>query len=198
MKATLLIISFLYLCTSNATEEKQTLIYDLKVSGKSIGKVNTTKVIDHNQTTYTSNTDATVKMLISIDIKTRMRAVFEDGKLIESDYKLFRNNTLKETASINYKDGKYILSHNGKRNEIKSLITKSTIMLPYYMPKNNEKIFEEIEGNFKIMKLINEDNYNFIQPHSNQKDDYRYKNGIMQYCLVRNTLVNFEMTLVEK
>lgn len=195
MKIIALMISCFYFYNVNLNEQKQTLVYDLKVSGNAIGKVTATKTINHNQTIYTSNTDATVNMLVNINIKTRMKVIFEDGKLIESDYKFYKNDKLKETATISYKEGKYIITHDGVINEMKSPITKSTIMLPFYMPLQNEKIFEEVEGNYKVMKLINQDNYKLIEPQTNHQDDYFYKNGIMKSCLIRNTLVNFEMIL---
>lgn len=198
MKIKLLIINLLFLCTINIYAQKQTLVYDLKVSGKSIGKVTTTKSVDNNKIIYSSNTDATVKLLFTIDIKTRMKVIFEDGKLIESDYKFYKNNKLKETATITLKGNKYILVHDDKVSKINTIIKASTIILPFYKPTDNEKIFEEVEGDFKIMKLLNEGSYNLINTKSNHKDDYIYQNGSMQSCLIRNTFINFEMTLIEE
>ena len=68
-------------------------------------------------------------------------------------------------------------------------------MLYFYIPKEGEKVFEEVEGYFKTIKKEKIDNYLLIDPKSSHKDIYNYIDGNLYYNLVKNTLVDFEMVL---
>ncbi len=186
---------FLYLIANAQTE---TLVYDLKVSGKIIGTVTAKKIIQGNNVTYISDTDAKISFLGTTQIKTIMKVIFENGKLYESNYKFYKNNKIKEESSITSNNGKYTIIHDGKTNVINEPIYASSIILPFYKPKDNDKIFEELEGYFKSIKLINNKSFQLLDPKSNHKDKYIYENGKMEYCLVNNTLVDFEMILQPK
>ncbi|MFI0490266.1 DUF6134 family protein [Flavobacterium sp.] len=178
--------------------QTETLVYDLKVSGKIIGTVTAKKSVQGNFVTYLSDTDAKISFLGSTQIKTIMKVVFENGKLYESDYKFYKNNKIKEESSITSKNGKYIIIHDGKTSLVYEPIYASSIILPFYKPKDNEKIFEEVEGYFKSIKLVNNKSFQLLDPKSSHKDKYIYENGKMEYCLVNNTLVDFEMVLQTK
>ncbi|MAL60195.1 MAG: hypothetical protein CMC14_09115 [Flavobacteriaceae bacterium] len=173
------------------------LTYDLIVSDKSIGTVKTSKTIDGNTITYTSNTDATLSFIIDTNIKTRMTTVYKNDSLLSSDYKFYKNNKLKEFATIVIKGGKYIFNHDGKTTEINEGIRLSTILLPFEIPKHNSVYFEEVEGHFKTIKSINKYSFKLTNPNNNSKDDYIYKNGIMEQCIVRNPFIDFTMVLLD-
>ncbi len=187
------LILYLY---SNAQTE--TLVYDLKVSGKIIGTVTAKKIIQGSFITYLSDTDAKISFFGITQIKTNMKVIFENGKLYESSYKFYKNNNIKEETKITLKSGNYLLIHDGKTSLLTEPIYVSTIILPFCKPKNNEKVFEEVEGYFKSIKLINNKSYHLIDPKSSHEDIYVYENNKMQYCLVNNTLVDFEMILQSK
>ena len=174
------------------------LTYDLIVANKCIGKVVTTKTIKGNKAIYTSNTDASVNILVAnIDIKTRMEVVYENGILQSSDYAFYRNGKVKEYATIYLIDGNYVLNHDGKKTTINKKILRSTIVLPFEMPQDNNLYFEEVEGGFKIIKSVNTTFFNLINPDVKRMDGYVYKEGVMQKCIVRNPIVDFTMQLKE-
>lgn len=186
---------FCYLWINAQTE---TLVYDLKVSGNIIGKVTAKKSVQGNFITYTSDTDAEIKFLITTQIKTRMKVIFENGQLFSSTYTFFKNNKIKEESSITFKNGKYTIIHDGKINILAEPIYASSIILPFYKPKDNEKVFEEVDGYFKFIQLENNKSCLLVDPKSSHKDKYIYENGQLKYCLVNNTLVDFEMILESK
>lgn len=187
--------SFCYFFINAQTE---TLVYDLKVSGNIIGTVTAKKSIQGDCITYISDTDAEIKFLVSTQIKTRMKVIFEKGQLYESCYTFFKNNKIKETSSITFKNGRYTIVHDGKTSVITEPIYVSSIILPFYKPKDNEKVFEEVDGYFKSIQLINNKSCQLVDPKSSHKDKYIYENGKLEYCLVNNTLVDFEMILQSK
>lgn len=195
MKIKYITIFILLITLFKANCQSTLLIYDLIVSDKSIGTVKATKTIEGDITTYTSNTDATVSFIINTKIKTRMTTVYKNDSLLSSDYKFYKNDNLKEYATVFIKDGKYILNHDGKTTELKEGIKLSTIILPFEVPENNTAYFEEVEGYFKTIKSENKTSFKLINPENNRKDDYVYKDGIMQKCIVRNPLVDFTMVL---
>uniref|UniRef100_UPI004047C980 DUF6134 family protein n=1 Tax=Mariniflexile sp. TaxID=1979402 RepID=UPI004047C980 len=181
---------------SNA--QTTTLIYDLVVSDKSIGTVKATKTVEGNKITYTSDTDATINFIIKTTIKTRMTVVFKNDSLIHSAYKFYKNDNLKEYATVAVKDDKYILNHDGELSELKEKINQSTIVLPFEVPKNSASYFEEVEGDFKTIKSQSGTSFQLINPDSKYKDDYFYKDGLMQKCVVRNSIVDFTMILKQQ
>ena len=186
---------FCYLWINAQTE---TLVYDLKVSSNIIGKVIVKKNIQGNYIIYTSDTDAEIKFLVTTQIKTRMKVIFENGQLLSSTYTFFKNNKIKEESSITSKNGKYIIIHDGKTSYTSEPIYVSSIILPFYKPKDNEKVFEEVDGYFKSIQLINIKTYQLVDSKSSHKDKYIYENGKLEYCLINNTLVDFEMILESK
>lgn len=174
------------------------LVYDLIVSGEKIGTVTATKKVEGNKITYTSNSDATTSMLFKIDIKTRMTVVYKNNILQESSYQFYKNGKLKEEANVTLSNGIYSIIHDKKVTTYNKKIVKSTIILPFEKPNDKDSYFEEVEGNFKTIKLIKENNYQLYNQNNTQKDDYNYKDGNLQSSLVRNTLVDFKMVLKTK
>ena len=174
---------------------RETLVYDLKVSGNSIGKVNCQKIVNGNNITYISDTDAVIKSIGTTKIKTRMKVIFENGKLYESTYKFFKNDKIREESNITFNNGIYTIIHDGKTKVTNEPIYVSSIVLHFYKPKDNEKVFEEVDGYFKSIKFLNNKNCLLVDPYSNHGDQYYYENGKMEYCLINNVLVDFEMIL---
>jgi hypothetical protein len=174
------------------------LVYDLIVSGNTIGTVTATKKVEGDKITYTSNSNATVTMLFKIEIKTRMTVVYKNNILQESSYKFYKNGNLKEEATTILTNGKYTITHNKKVSTYSKGILKSTIVLPFDKPKNNESYFEEVQGYFKTMKLINGNKYQLFDQNNSQKDDYNYKDDYLESSIVRNAIVDFKMVLKTK
>ncbi|TDD95959.1 DUF6134 family protein [Flavobacterium cellulosilyticum] len=179
----------------NANSQTKTLQYKLLVAGENIGTVTATKKIEGNKTTYMSNADASANFIFKTEIKTRMSVVYKNDILQESSFKLFKNGKLKEESTTNLKNGVYTIIHDNETNYYNKNIFNSTIILLFELPNTKESYFEEVEGTFKNVTLINENLFQLLGENSSQKDDYRYRNGILYYSLVRNTFVNFEMVL---
>lgn len=182
----------------NSDASNEVLVYDLIVSGEKIGIVTATKKVEGNKITYTSDSDATTSMVFKIDIKTRMTVVYKNNILQESSYRFYKNGKLKEAANVTLSNGIYSIIHDKKVTTYNKKIVKSTIVLPFELPNDKDSYFEEVEGNFKTIKLINENNYQLYNQNNTQKDDYNYKDGNLRSCLVRNTLVDFKMVLKTK
>tara|TARA_R110002051_G_scaffold234056_5_gene295610 strand:- start:3857 stop:4459 length:603 start_codon:yes stop_codon:yes gene_type:complete len=186
------ICSFLF---GNA--QTTTLTYDIIIGGKTLGFVTATKTEKGNKVVYTSDSDTEVNLIGTTTIKTRMKTIFEDGILTESTYKFFKNDKLKEEAKVIKIEKGYLFTHDGETSKIDEPITASTIMLYFYTPKEGEKIFEEVEGYFKTITYQKPNHFFLIDPKSSHKDTYEYKNGLLNYNLVKNTLIDFEMVLQE-
>jgi hypothetical protein len=182
----------------NANSQTTTLLYKLIVAGHNIGTVTAIKKTEGNKTTYTSNTDATANFIFTTEIKTRMTVVYKNDILQESSYTLFKNGKIKEVATATLKSGVYTITHDDETNYYSKNISKSTIILLFELPNTSESYFEEVEGTFKSIKLIKENIFELLSKDKGQKDEYIYKNGVVQYSLVKNTLINFEMILKDK
>jgi hypothetical protein len=124
-----------------------------------------------------------------------MTVIYENGVLQSSDYKLYKNGDLNEFASLKLYNGKYLFNHDGEKNELIEKIKQSTVLLPFEEPKSNTSYFEEVEGFYKVIVAKDKSTFTLINAKNNNNGDYFYKDGIMQKCLIRNTIVDFTMQL---
>tara|TARA_R110002126_G_scaffold55888_1_gene149823 strand:+ start:163 stop:759 length:597 start_codon:yes stop_codon:yes gene_type:complete len=198
MKFNVLFIMLSFFSIQNTSSQTKTLLYKLLVAGEDIGTVTATKKIEGNKTIYTSNTDAEANFIFKTEIKTRMSVIYENNILQESSFRLFKNGKLKEEATTKLNNGVYTFIHDNETNYFNKNIFKSTIILLFELPNTEERYFEEVEGTFKNVKLVKENIFELFNKNNSHNDDYKYSNGVLQYSLVRNTLVNFEMVLKAK
>lgn len=198
MKFNVLFIMLSFFSMQSASSQTKTLQYKLLVAGEDIGTVTATKKIEGNKTIYTSNTDAEANFIFKTEIKTRMSVIYENNILQESSFRLFKNGKLKEEATTKLNNGVYTFIHDNETNYFNKNIFKSTIILLFELPNTEDRYFEEVEGTFKNVKLVKENIFELFNKNNSHNDDYKYSNGVLQYSLVRNTLVNFEMVLKAK
>tara|TARA_R110000868_G_scaffold332387_1_gene593421 strand:+ start:7376 stop:8014 length:639 start_codon:yes stop_codon:yes gene_type:complete len=195
MKYNILFFILSILSIQNVNSQTKTLLYKLIVAGENIGTVTATKKIEGNKITYTSNTDAAANFIFNTEIKTRMMVIYENDILQESSFRLYKNGKLKEESTTKLSNGVYTFKHDNETNYFNKNIFKSTIILLFELPNTADSYFEEVEGTFKNVKLIKENIFQLFSKSNSHIDDYKYSGGILQYSLVRNTLVNFEMVL---
>lgn len=170
--------------------------YDVKVFGKKIGSVIAFRTQNGSETIYKTTSLSIVNFFGKKEITTFMKTVYQNNILQSSFYEVKKNSKTKEKAVLEYTDNRYSIITNGKETHYDKPILMSTIMLTYHKPQNNQNIFEEVGGFYKKMVKINENEFELVSPKSRHKDTYVYnKEGILEKCIVRKTLFNFEMIL---
>lgn len=174
----------------------QEYVYDVKVFGNKIGTVTANKTVIGTKTIYKTSSLSSIRFFGKKEITTFMETVYEKNVLKNSFYEVKKNGKVREKSVLEYKNHKYYVVTDGKESYHDKPIVMSTIILTYYKPKNNQKVFEEVGGFYKTMSKINENQFDLINPKSRHKDTYIYnEEGVLEKCIVRKTLFNFEMIL---
>ncbi|WP_299107385.1 DUF6134 family protein [uncultured Tenacibaculum sp.] len=189
-------IVFVMFVANIAFVSAQEYTYDVKVFGKKIGSVIAYRTQEGTKTIYKTTSLSTVNFFGKKEITTLMETVYQDDVLQSSFYEVKKNSKIKEKAVLEYVDDQYFITTNGKETNYDKPISMSTIMLTYHKPQNNQNIFEEVGGFYKKMVKINENEFELVSPKSRHRDTYIYsEDGILEKCIVRKTLFNFEMIL---
>lgn len=174
----------------------QEYTYDVKVFGNKIGTVIANRIQKGSQTIYKTSSLSSIRFFGKKEIATFMETVYDDNVLKSSFYEVKKNGKVREKSVLIYKKDKYFVITDGKETDHDKPIMMSTIMLTYHKPKNNQRVFEEVGGFYKTMVKISANQFDLINPKSRHKDTYIYnKEGVLEKCIVRKTLFNFEMVL---
>lgn len=173
--------------------------YDVNVFGKTIGTVIANRTIKGTKIEYSTNSLSIIRFFGKKEISTIMKTSYENNVLKKSFYEVKKNGKIREKSTLEYLNSVYNIITDGEKTKHTKPIHLSTIMLTYYKPKDKEKVFEEVGGFYKKIKKIKVNEFELINPRSRHIDTYIYNDeGIMEKCIVRKTLFNFEMILKSK
>ncbi|RBW61401.1 hypothetical protein DS884_03575 [Tenacibaculum sp. E3R01] len=173
--------------------------YDVNVFGKTIGTVIANRTIKGTKIEYSTNSLSIIRFFGKKEISTIMKTLYENNVLKKSFYEVKKNGKIREKSTLEYLNSTYNIITDGEKTKHTKPIHLSTIMLTYYKPKDKEKVFEEVGGFYKKIKKIKVNEFELINPRSRHIDTYIYNDeGIMEKCIVRKTLFNFEMILKSK
>ncbi len=190
---TLLFLSF----TSGLVSQEH--VYNVKVFGKIIGTVTANRRIQGATIEYSTNSLSIIRFFGKKEISTIMKTLYENNVLKKSFYEVKKNGKIREKSTLKYLNSTYNIITDGEKTKHTKPIHLSTIMLTYYKPKDKEKVFEEVGGFYKKIKKIKDNEFELINPRSRHIDTYIYnEDDVLEKCIVRKTLFNFEMILKSK
>jgi uncharacterized protein YfaQ (DUF2300 family) len=160
-------------------QAQQTLRFEIYSLGSKTGILTAKKEIKNNVEYYTIESQAHANLLVSkVDVKTVLKSTYKDGILISSFAKNEKNGEIEQYADTQWKDPEYLItSHNGK-NIIKEKIQISVASLYFTEPKNHQRIYSEVWGQF--LPLTMKDNSYTLQLPNGRTTTFIYENGQLQ------------------
>ncbi|MCX7745127.1 MAG: hypothetical protein N2167_11240 [Flavobacteriales bacterium] len=168
------LLTFVPLCMA-----QQTLRFEIYSLGTKTGTLTAKKEIKNNLEYYIIESQAHASLLVSqVDVKTILKSTYKDGMLLSSYAKNEKNGEIEQYADTHWKEMEYyITSHTGK-NTVKEKINISVASLYFMEPKNYERIYSEVWGQF--LPLTAKDNSYTLQLPNGRSTTFIYVNGQLQ------------------
>ena len=188
MKCLKFIFSLL-LCSLLSSSFSQKLSFDIFLFGNKIGSTIVEKTIKNDSvTTYTlqSNSEAhifftTRKIALHYDI------VYKHNQLFSSYSKNTRNDEVHVTT-IQWQNNNYIMKREDGALCIKPPVDCSTVKLFFAEPCNNQQIFSERLGEYRMIKKTGDGTYE-AEMKEGLTYIYHYKNGKLLELEMRKGLL---------
>lgn len=160
-------------------QAQQTLRFEIYSLGSKTGTLTAKKEIKNNLEYYIIESQAHANLVVSqVDVKTILKSTYKDGMLISSFAKNEKNGEIEQYADTQWKEPEYyITSHTGK-NTVKEKIQMSVASLYFTEPKNHERIYSEVWGQF--LPLTVKDNSYTLQLPNGRTTTFIYENGQLQ------------------
>lgn len=160
-------------------QAQQTLRFEIYSLGSKTGTLTAKKEIKNNLEYYIIESQAHANLVVSqVDVKTILKSTYKDGMLISSFAKNEKNGEIEQYADTQWKEPEYyITSHTGK-NTVKEKIQMSVASLYFTEPKNHERIYSEVWGQF--LPLTVKDNSYTLHLPNGRTTTFIYENGQLQ------------------
>lgn len=133
--------------------------YELQVGNKSIGDLTVKKTTKNHQVEYNATSHVEVNLFGKINIDYTLDCTFDEGLLIRSEYKTFKNGKLQESTLTTWDKDHYEIVKDGKRYRINEPIYDSAIELYFDKPSHESRIYSEKDGHFKELKGVEDQRY---------------------------------------
>lgn len=194
----LLTVTIFFLFTQ--TVFAQEYMYDIKVSGKEVGKLLVTKkVIDEHKTYFSAVSEVSYSFFGRTNLQHFYEAVFEDGILKDAYFVHKKDGEKKEESKISRigNGSDYLATTDGEQQRISGLIKKSMVQLYFQKPLRRDEAFSErFHENIKIARLEENGNAYLMAIPSGDKNIYEYnEQGICSRIEVDMPVLKFEMVL---
>lgn len=192
MKLFYILVFFLFVRANAQTQEQ---LYDISVNGITVGELSVSKVIEGSKTVYKLNSKSVISLFTKTTITTSLICEFKDNVLEWSTYVSKKNGKPYDNSTITKSDGLYTVTRKEKTASISKPIKYVTCMLYFEKPITNESYFDVLEGVFSPVKIVDQNNFLYVDSSNNEKTTYNYLNGTLQQGSTKHALYDFTFTL---
>ena len=189
----LILILFIVFSTSINAEEKY--VFDIVVTGNSIGKGTAIKkTLPDGRVEYSFVSDAKTKAFF------KERTSHSDIKLFFKNKELLNGKYVREKdgewqrVEIKKENGIYKIDDDGKKIEEKKPIKFTTTQFFFEEPVGIKEVWVERFSEFAPIEKV--DAHTYKTKVGNSNNFYTYKNGVLQEYTIKN-VVNIYMRLIE-
>lgn len=191
MQYWLLLVGALSLLSVHPTTETRT--FSIVHKGDVIGELVATKTYTGSAINYTSASDVSTRIVMRVNVNSRLAATFQDGRLVESSANVQVNNRSKANSLTRWTGQEYAFYEYGEQeNTIASSIQHSAIMLFFEEPADLSRIYAEQEGTFHTVRKVGEHSYQKVTTRG-RANTYHYQNGRLTRGELTNGLVSFDL-----
>jgi hypothetical protein len=183
----LLLLSSLSLYSAQSNITANVLVYNIEYNNKVIGYLKTSRFINANETTFSIESNATIKILTSINVHYLLTSKFKDNVLQYSKLINIVNSDTQKVNSIKWDGLQYLVSNKNKL--YKSTLNKINFSIGNLYFKEPVNIPQIYSDNFQSMCPINkkEEYYAITFPDGNT-NHYKYVNGYCNYAVIHQPL----------
>lgn len=167
------------------------IIFDLKHKGTIVGTLEATRQTNGDTEKFTINTEITKKVLHIKHCEYDLVINYENGELQSSDYKLYVNNKLDKSTTINKIGDRLSGSKNNKSKKIKEKsINFSSALLYFKEPIGVSETFSEPKLKSRSLRPHESKAHTYVL--GKNSGEYYYENGELQR-MVYDDMVTIEL-----
>lgn len=173
----------------------QELNYVIEWRGDSIGYMIATKSLDGEVEVYSMQSEASISILLSFDLRTEYEAKYADGVLTTANTHNILNDKTRSKSNIKKSDSGYVTVVNEEKSYIDDTAIGASISTLYFKEPQPGKIFSERYGQWCKLAKSGGFEYELYKPDG-RKNYYRYKNGECVEIEVHTALATITMKRV--
>ena len=191
-KLLLFLLSLLFI--SAHTRETQHLSFSIIQNDEIIGETKASKIIDGNQTIYSSSTISTTRVVIKITIKSQSEVQLENGFVRYAEANVTVRNRPYAHSYTQYCSGQCEIVKDGHNViYIDEAISYASTMLLFEEPVGVKYSYSELDGSFHEIKKIGDHSYEKIDPKG-KVNRYNYEGGILKNADIDAGLIAFSIS----
>ena len=185
----------LLLFLGQSSQHKVQKTYSIIFRGDKAGELKSSRWEEDGATIFENQSLVNIKMLTTLEVRYRQRAVFDGQGLKVANYTLWINDKMHKSSVVKREGSVYRATINGNKHIISSPITYSSSCLMLTEPNQNQLVFSEQLAEFHTVVEVAPNQ--FKKTASDGKvNSYRYtSDGVLKYAKLDGGLMNFELKL---
>jgi len=195
---TVLFLVILAMVTSfmcSAQRGVKTAVYNIHAMGMDVGTITVNQEVKDDEIFVEAISEVEVRIIFKIKVKYVQTSIYSNGVMKESLLEIYKKGKVNSTTRLT-KNGKgYTLNKNGKVSYINDVIKYSGSLLWFHEPKEGMDMFFEISGEKTVVEPISAHEYSITDPHNGNKNEYNFKNGVLQKAIIKHTMANVYLKL---
>lgn len=171
----------------------QTLNYKITTANEKIGVLNVVQTEDSNFLQIKIKSSAEIDIIIKYIIEYELNCTYKKNQLLLSTLLIKDNGKVHSTNKITKSDNYYLIDKGSEQIKYDNKIDYSGALLYFKEPNTIAFVFSEFDLLPKPIKSIGIHSYQITNPKNGQKNEYYYKNGILQKVVIHHTLMTFSL-----
>lgn len=192
-----IVVLFLFI-SSYVNAQMDTLSYIIKAEKIDIGNLTVKKTQDKNSVKIHIESDVDVTIFININVNYQLDCTYINNELVASSVMVRKNGNIHSTRKIIKDANYYEVTYNNVTSKYYNTIDYSGALLYFIEPTNISSVFSDFDIIEKSIKNIGVHTYQTTNPKSGQKNDYFYRNGVLQKAVINHPLMTFFLVKEEE
>ena len=174
----------------SAQNQIDTTVFNIRALGMNVGKITVHQERKGEALFVEAISEIEVWIIFKIKAKYIQTSVYKNGVLKESSLKTYKDGEVSSDTRITKKGDGYILKKGQIMSHIDEKIEYSGSLLYFNEPKDVTDMYLEISGEKATVEPLGDHEYSIMDPSSGKKNEYTYKNGVLQNAIIRHIVAN--------
>lgn len=168
--------------------------YVLAIKGQETGLLNVWENQQDDARIIKVETEVDANLLFfDMQVRFYLESNYRDGVLQKSRSTTYVNGKKKKDVRIRLQNGRYRIRKKGAVLFHNEPIHYSGALLYVEEPSRTQRVFSEMDGEYKRIEAAGPHEYQLTEPGSRRQNEYLYANGILKKAFIDHSLVDFEI-----
>jgi hypothetical protein len=182
----------------SAQYQNNTAVFNIRTLGMNVGEIKVHQKIIGDELFVEAISNVEVWIIFKIKAMYLQTSIYKNGILIESSLKTYKNDAVNSETSLTEDGDGYILNKDQILTQVDEKIEYSGSLLYFNEPKDVANMYLEISGEKAAIEALGDHEYSIMNPRSGKKNEYNYKNGVLQNAVIRHNVANVYLERIEK